>query len=83
MHPDTAPTTRPVNLTEESVLDQKAEQWIAENGYPKIALVEQAIRVSNFAGDPLCDNPFRHALIRVMARQNISRYGYADPNKEN
>jgi hypothetical protein len=60
-------TTRPVSLTTRDALVAKAEAWIASNGQPHVGLVEQAIRRSELAGDPFCDNPFRLVLLEVAA----------------
>jgi hypothetical protein len=63
-------TTRPVNLTDPAVLDAAARAWIASNGVPNLNLVQDAIAFSNAHGDPLCDNPFRRALVRVAVAEH-------------
>lgn len=63
------------NLTPDTVLRDKAERWIEANGLPHIALVEQAIRHSELAGDPFSDNPFRRVLLTVAAEKGASRFG--------
>lgn len=70
-------TTRPVNLTDPAALRVAAAAWIASNGLPHIALVEQAIRHSELAGDPFCDNPFREMLLVVAAERGVTRYGHS------
>lgn len=67
-------TTRPVSLTAPAELRAAAEAWIASNGLPHVALVERAIASSDLAGDPLCDNPFRRALLEVAAERGASRF---------
>lgn len=68
--------TRPTSLTPGDVLQAKAQAWIASNGLPSIALVEQAIRTSEAHGDPFLDNPFRRVLIDVATQQGATRYNY-------
>ena len=67
-------TTRPTSLTTEGALTEKARLWIASNGVPSLSLVQSAIDFSAAHGDPLCDDPFRRALIRVAVTEHDARW---------
>lgn len=70
------------NLTPADVLRAKANAWLDDNhGTVHIALVEDAIRHSDLAGDPFSDNPFRHMLIAVAVERGVSRYAAVDARR--
>jgi hypothetical protein len=57
------------NLTDEATLRAEAERWIERNGVPNWQAVDAAIRFSDASGDPFSDNPFRRALLAVVAER--------------
>jgi hypothetical protein len=66
--------TRPTSLTSEADLDAEARAWIARNGLPSLNAVQDAINFTEAHGDPNCDNPFRHALLRVAGSDHGARW---------